>query len=173
MALLDLIECVWFLVGLFKVDWLSDWSTICFSTEREIKIVNLNMFWKLKSRLWRHCCLILKISTNQLDIGAMYHTTMCEWSSVKCFGSWKPVSDTEAAPLFGLDWYPGSLAAKIFLSLICLFTPNSDAAANCSKSLFLLCLLELKRTLIESFCFVNWVQVWKCTLKSFFRLDVE
>ena len=58
--------------------------------------------------------------------------TMCDWFVVRsgaCFGRrWKPVCDT--APLFGLDWYPASVAAtEIFSTLIRLFTPNSVAAA--------------------------------------------
>ena len=105
-----IVECVWFLVGRLARVGFSLMNN--FFTKRETKTLCR------ESRVYYGSWKLNK--------------TMCDWCVVRsgaCFGQrWKPVCDT--APLFGLDWYPASVAAtEIFSTLIRLFTPNSVAAA--------------------------------------------
>ena len=134
-----IVECVWFLVGWLA--WVGFWLMNNFFTKCETKTLCR------ESRVYYGSWKLNK--------------TMCDWCVVRsgaCFGQrWKPVCDT--APLFGLDWYPASVAAtEIFSTLIRLFTPNSVAAAfqlepiaeKLSRLSFLFVFVEIK---IQ----INWV----------------
>ena len=115
-----IVECVWFLVGWLA--WVGFWLMNNFFTKRETKTLCR------ESRVYYGSWKLNK--------------TMCDWSVVRsgaCFGQrWKPVCDT--APLFGLDWYPASVAAtEIFFDTNSSFHTQFSrccvpAWANCSKT---------------------------------------